>query len=493
MLESILQSYIKDEADKLIKRYHKYHNRVHLTNERKLIRKDKIIKKPDYWKIDKKFNPFYVRRKYKSIAKSIALKISNGTYQPAKPYIKKIPKSDGKKRVISIYNIPDSSVSKYFYSRLLEKNKHRFSSFSYAYRNDRNVHFAIQDISIDLSNYSRCFVAEFDFSDFFGSISHDFLKEECKKNGFFISSEEYFIIDCFLKSQKKVGIPQGTSISLFLANLCCWSLDRALEDEGVRFARYADDTIIWSDSYQKICNAQKAIYNFSKKSGVNINNNKSDGISVLSRKGFKSEVASKKSIDFLGYSICMENASIKEASVKKIKKQISYILYKEMIQPFKHDIPKKDIYLNTPPLLKAITQIRRYMYGDLNTSKIKNYLAGRTKKIYFKGVMSFYPLANDEKQLIEIDGWLLSVIIKTIKTHLKILKEQGIYCTHSPNETKRKKELLMTCKNTTIYGKRLLEIPSFLLIYKALEKSLIENGIEKTMNPQSIKYEYKNA
>jgi hypothetical protein len=42
------------------------------------------------------------------------------------------------------------------------------------------------------------------------------------------------------------GIPQGTSISLFLANVAAYALDRRLETLGVGFVRYADDTIIWS-------------------------------------------------------------------------------------------------------------------------------------------------------------------------------------------------------------------------------------------------------
>ena len=46
-----------------------------------------------------------------------------------------------------------------------------------------------------------------------------------------------------------------------------------------------------------------------------------------------SELASKKeSIDFLGYTITNEKISIKEKSEKKIKQQISYILYKNLVQ-----------------------------------------------------------------------------------------------------------------------------------------------------------------
>jgi RNA-directed DNA polymerase len=190
-LEEYLRKTIVEESNKLILRYHAYHNALHhehLRNEKRISNAPpKSIKTPDYWQQDSKFNPFYVKRKSKSIARSIAEKISTGTYKPHAPHIKKIPKPGGGERSLAIYQIPDSAVSKIYYDRLLAKNKHRFSSFSYAYRNDRNVHFAIQDIWLDISRDARSFIAEFDFSDFFGSISHDYLKEQYDKNGFFVS------------------------------------------------------------------------------------------------------------------------------------------------------------------------------------------------------------------------------------------------------------------------------------------------------------------
>lgn len=70
-LEKQLEKVIKEEAEKLISRYHEYHNHLHLEYERNKKRlgnsvPDKIIYKPDYWSIDRKFNPFYVRKKHKS-------------------------------------------------------------------------------------------------------------------------------------------------------------------------------------------------------------------------------------------------------------------------------------------------------------------------------------------------------------------------------------------------------------------------------------------
>lgn len=170
-LELQLKSQIISECDKLIERYHAYHNHLHLEWVRNTKRiagaPEKTIKSPEYWDIDKKFNPFYVKRNATAIAKSISKRITSGTYEPFPPHIKKIPKIGGGERELTVYQIPDAAVSTYFYFRLLSKNKHRFSSFSYAYRNDRNVHFAIQDIAVDLAHNARTFISEFDFSDFF--------------------------------------------------------------------------------------------------------------------------------------------------------------------------------------------------------------------------------------------------------------------------------------------------------------------------------------
>jgi len=309
--EQQLTMLLLEESNKLIKRFHEYHNRIHLESKRKAVRlgssrPSKVIHTPDYWEIDKKFNPFYVKAKRKSIARSITKRITNRTYKPNDPHLRETPKSDGGMREVTIYQIPDAAVSKLFFNRLLNKNKHRFSSFSYAYRNDRNVHFAIQDISVELKNGDRTFIAEFDFSDFFGSISHDYLVAQFDQNGFFISDEEKYIISAFLK-KREVGIPQGTSISLFLANLTCWRLDSGLEKEGVKFSRYADDTIVWSKDYGKICNAFGLINDFSNSAGIKINPIKSDGISILVKKGLPAELQSKIALVFLGYSLSVEN------------------------------------------------------------------------------------------------------------------------------------------------------------------------------------------
>lgn len=497
-MEKFLLKDIEKQARELCEKYNTYHNFLHLSIERKNKNytdpKIKNVSVPFEWTLDNKYNPFYVSKRKTQIAKSVSRKILDGTYVPNSPHVKEIPKINGGYRKISIYQIQDSAVSDRFYHNLLSKNKHRFSSLTYAYRNDRNIHYAIQDIANELRQVPRIFVAEFDFSDFFGSINHEYLFKQLEMNAFLWSDRDMQIIKAFLKDREK-GIPLGTSISLFLANVVCWRLDRMLEDEGVRFARYADDTIIWAKDYSKITKAFEIMNSFSKESGIDINYKKSDGISLLQSKDLKSEfLNTKEFVEFLGYKISTQKISIKDRSIKKIKKQITFLLYKNLMQPLKaplvhsRNFPMNDRDIN---FLNAISEIRRYMYGDLTESSMRRYLNGTYKILRFKGIMSFYPLINDIDQLQELDRWLVCTIMKVLNRRED---ELGSLNPSWPSNqfpfNCSKVELLNQCKNTVISGRKgLLEIPSFLRIHNAIQKGLRDEGIDRVMNPHSGYYE----
>lgn len=490
---------IEKECNKLINRFHLYHN----TLDQEFVRNNKRfknvpvkeIKRPAYWETNRGCDPFYVRKHRKAIAKSIFNKIKNRKYCPFTPVTVKIPKKDGGERSVCIYEIADATVSRLFYRRLLDKNKHRFSSFSYSYRNDRNVHFAIQDISIDLARNARSFVAEFDFTDFFGNISHEYLFNQFSSNGFNISSEEEFVIKSFLDLKKGKGIPQGTSISLFLANLACWQLDYRLEKEGLKFARYADDTLIWSTDYQKICNAFNLINSFSLSAAIPINLEKSEGISLLTQETKKSElIRSKESVEFLGYSISVSKISFKDESIKNIKKQISYLLYKNLIQPMKNNNYHLK-YIDTNAdynLMVALMQIRRYIYGNLTHRQLVNYISGRSKRLNFKGVMSFYPLINDKQQIKNLDSWLICVLYRCLSLRNKML------ISYHPSLNNKhfvigKKNKLRNRLNAIEYSdsrSRLYEVPSFSLFIDALQTGIKNEGLPSFIRKDICEYDY---
>ena len=141
----------------------------------------------------------------------------------------------------------------------------------------------------------------------------------------------------------------------------------------------------------------------------------------------------------------------------------------------------------------SIMQIRRYLYGNLTDEKLNKYLNGAFKQLKFKGIMSFYPLLNDEEQLKKLDRWLISTILNILKARLKIL----IQLPGNQSDSNQfpfnlnSKNIIPTCRKKIISGKKgLIEIPSFVRIYRAIKLGVQNDGIEVTMNQKSNKYNY---
>ena len=204
-------------------------------------------------------------------------------------------------------------------------------------------------------------------------------------------------------------------------------------------------------------------------------------------------MASKPSFNFLGYSISPDKVSIKEKSVQRIKKQISYLLYTNLLKPLE-SLPLRALVIpannRDPALLSAMVQVRRYLYGGLFHKELIEYIQGRRRVILFKGVMSFYPLLNDEKQLKELDGWLLSVLYRVLKRRSELLLSHKFDVRKNFPFSAPRDKLVTACRRRLIRGKPLMEVPSFTLIFKALKRGLNEHGIERVMNPKSLHYDY---
>ena len=158
---------------------------------------------------------------------------------------------------------------------------------------------AIQYASTELRGIPRAFIAEYDFSKFFDNISHDYLWRVISDQNFLLTPTEEAVVRAILAAPslpagsyvksggppRDRGVPQGTSVSLFLANIAAWELDRALERLGVSFVRYADDTLIWSADYAQTCRAAEALHVMSERIGAPLNFKKSGGIRLLTASG----------------------------------------------------------------------------------------------------------------------------------------------------------------------------------------------------------------
>jgi RNA-directed DNA polymerase len=508
-MEKLLKHSIRDECNKLIDRHYNYLFELQENTQRKTRRLGQVIPKnvlhPRYWDIHHGFNPFQVRsaRHLNKYAYTLSTKLKTLTYKPCTSIIHTIPKDSGGVRELNIFQIPDATISRYVYKSLLSKNVNLFSAYTYAYREDRDAHDAILKVASDWSGRDRVYVAEFDFSKFFDRITHEYLWSVLHTHGFLYTELEEYILNAFLTSkyaladnytllsgeQRKVGIPQGTSVSLFLANLACWELDQEMERIGVHFARYADDTLVWSNSYDQVVRAYDAISYFSKLMGVPINFDKSEGITLISDRADE-EFKSKSKVTFLGYDVSLKQVSISDKSIPRIKQRISYIIYENLLQPLKQGVynPARLALLDWD-YVTALGQIRRYLYGGLNDTKLRRFRLGVITHLRFRGLMSYYPLVDDEQQLKDLDGWLIHTLKQALRLRQKLWYSKiGISLPGPRNYWIDDIAYIKKWVNPTTNEIYDLRIPSFLQINRTMKIGLKRSGIRSVTNPKSRYY-----
>lgn len=499
-----LQNAIYDEAHKLVVRHQKYASNLALSLGRKEKRsglpETKTIRLPGYWSADKGFNPYHVRAHAEKIAFGIEQALAANEYQPRPAVQYQVPKKDGGMRTVAVFQVADNAISPLTFKRLMAKNAAHLSANSYAYRDDLGIHDAILHLSSDLSGRSRTFIAEFDFSKFFDSISHEHIRRVLRDRRFFVTDRENRIIEAFLQSPvlelslydpastilRLKGVPQGTSISLFLANVAAHPLDRQLERIGVGFARYADDTLIWADSYAKICDAVSSLEEIAADMGVEINFLKSEGISLLCPENLKAELQSKSSVSFIGYALGPTKISIRESSLKKAKRHLSYLIYSNLLQA-----PKKGKCIASRvsgsvdwDYVVMLRQIRRYLYGEMSEAQLRKYLGRQTPRLRFHGLMSFYPVVSDESQLKSLDGWLLNSVHRALRLRGKLFQVNGIKNLPPPHGLSAVQLLNVNVANVAVD----FRFPSVARISKLIRRAANVYGAAAVAHQQSQKY-----
>ena len=95
------------------------------------------------------------------------------------------------------------------------------------------------------------------------------------------------------------------------------------------FARYADDTLIWGDSYDAVCRAVNALEETASEMGVQRNFLKSEGISIVCPEDLPAEFKAKSAVSFVGYKIGPQIISMRESTLKRAKDWMSYLILLE--------------------------------------------------------------------------------------------------------------------------------------------------------------------
>ena len=140
-----------------------------------------------------------------------------------------------------------------------------FSEHSYGFRPNRSAHMAMEEV-LGYLNDGYEWIVDLDIEKFFDTVNHDklisILRERVNDSRTLHLIRAYLqagVLDKGLVRSSTIGTPQGGPISVILSNIYLDKFDKELESRNLRFARYADDCIIFVKSEMSANRVMKSV------------------------------------------------------------------------------------------------------------------------------------------------------------------------------------------------------------------------------------------
>ena len=290
--------------------------------------------------------------------------LSSGEYRPMRNRKKEIPKGDGKTRTLGIPTIRDRVVQgalKLILEPIFEAD---FQEGSYGYRPKRTPHQALHRVAKAVVA-NKTTVIDVDLKSYFDNVKHHILMKKIAER---INDDKIMrLLKLILKANGKKGVPQGGIISPLLSNLYLNEVDRMLENakeytrkiDGyihIEYVRFADDSVILIDGYNKWRWLVKAVFKRLKeeldKLEVSINQDKNKIVDLTKEGEFS----------FLGFSFTRMKTlqgkwGVRQKPTMKARTKLLRKL-KKVFQRFQSQPLDRVIYLINPILRGWVNYFR---------------------------------------------------------------------------------------------------------------------------------------
>ena len=256
---------------------------------------------------------FVEREDYLPLAKKIAA--GEGLGIPTKKLVNKM--GSGKKRVVYSF-APDEMLLLKLIAFLLYQYDELFAPNCYAFRRGLKAHDAVFTINKAIRG-QKMWAYKLDIHDYFNSISipillpilKETLADDLPLYRFFekMLTNPNVLINKVV-TEERHGVMAGTPTAPFLADLYLKELDWHFHNNGIIYARYSDDIILFATDFETLQQHKATLLQFLEKYQLEVNPSKEKVYSP------------DEAYEFLGFKCHGHDIDISEATKRKMKGKI---------------------------------------------------------------------------------------------------------------------------------------------------------------------------